>query len=170
MQKIRRLSSSFKVFMPDDRSLFTGILAFRQPLLRHWQLASMPALLDQYPGWMAAALPASVIARAVRPLGLGKPASEIYLKETNFVLVGFGESFAPAKTSRPCEDCRSYLWPPECRFGPSSPLSFSTNIRCLGIALWDLIARESLFNDHFVSPESVVAPQVDVLGSMPLQW
>ncbi|KAM3543238.1 hypothetical protein ARSEF1564_003868 [Beauveria bassiana] len=76
------------------------------------------------------ALPPNVPARAVRPLDLGKPASEISLKETNLLLIDFGESFAPAKTFRPCKDCRSYLAarPPECRFEPSSPLSFSADI------------------------------------------
>ncbi|KAM3426429.1 hypothetical protein MY4824_009968 [Beauveria thailandica] len=118
------------------------------------------------------ALPPSVPAKAVRPLDLGKPASEISLKETNLLLVDFGESFAPAKTFRPCEDCRSYLAarPPEYRFEPLSPLSFSADIWCLGIALWDLLAMKPLFNDQFVPPDSVVAQQEDILGPMPPQW
>lgn len=118
------------------------------------------------------ALIPNVPARAVRPLDLGKTASEISLTETNLLLVDFGESFAPAKTSRPCEDCRSYLAarPPECRFEPSSPLSFSADIWCLGIALWDLIAMKPLFNGQFVPADSVVAQQEDILGPMPSQW
>ncbi|KAM3446640.1 hypothetical protein MY3296_009470 [Beauveria thailandica] len=118
------------------------------------------------------ALPPSAPAKAVRPLDLGKPASEISLKETNLLLVDFGESFAPAKTFRPCEDCRSYLAarPPEYRFEPLSPLSFSADIWCLGIALWDLVAMKPLFNDQFVPPDSVVAQQEDILGPMPPQW
>ncbi|KAM3529082.1 hypothetical protein NHJ13051_002096 [Beauveria bassiana] len=100
------------------------------------------------------------------------PASEMSLQETNLLLIDFGESFAPAKTFRPCKDCRSYLAarPPECRFEPSSPLSFSADIWCLGIALWDLIAMKPLFNDQLVPPDSVVAQQEDILGPMPPQW
>lgn len=118
------------------------------------------------------ALPPSVPARAVRPLHLGRAASEISLKETNLLLIDFGESFAPAETPRECGDCRSYLAarPPEWRFEPSSPFSFPVDIWCLGIALWDLIARRALFNDQFVPRDSVVAQHKDILGQMPPQW
>lgn len=56
-----------------------------------------------------APLPHNIPEKAVLPLYLGKKAHEISLPETRLILADFGEAFAPASGTRPCEDCRSPL-------------------------------------------------------------
>jgi hypothetical protein len=117
-------------------------------------------------------LPPNVPSKAVLPLYLGKNANEISLADTHLILADFGEAFAPASNMRLCEDCRSPLAarPPEARFEPLSPLSFSADIWSLAVAMWNLVGMKPLFNDDFVTPDSVLAQQVDILGPMPPQW
>lgn len=117
-------------------------------------------------------LPPNVPERAVLPLYLGKKANEISLADTQLILADFGEAFAPASNIRPCGDSRSPLAarPPEVRFEPPSPLSFSADIWSLAVALWNLVAMKPIFSDEFVTPDSVLAQQVDVLGPMPPGW
>ncbi|KAG8414738.1 hypothetical protein J3459_014099 [Metarhizium acridum] len=114
-------------------------------------------------------LPHNVPKKAVLPLHLGKNANEISLADTHLILADFGEAFAPASRMRPCQDCRSPLAarPPEARFEPPSPLSFSADIWCLAVAMWNLVAMKPLFSDEFVTPDAVLAQQVDVLGPLP---
>ncbi|KJK75233.1 hypothetical protein H634G_09579 [Metarhizium anisopliae BRIP 53293] len=119
-----------------------------------------------------APLPHNIPEKAVLPLYLGKKAHSISLAETRLILADFGEAFAPASSTRPCQDCRSPLAarPPEGRFEPPSPLSFSADIRCLAITMWKLVAMKPLFSDEFIPPDAVVAQQVDVLGPLPHPW
>ncbi|KAK3182640.1 hypothetical protein K4F52_006090 [Lecanicillium sp. MT-2017a] len=117
-------------------------------------------------------LSSNVPKEATLPLSLGKTAREMSLADTHLILTDFGEAFAPALDTRLCEDSRSPLAarPPEARFEPLSPLSFSADIWSLAIALWNLVGMKPLFSDELVTPETVVAQQVDVLGPMPQSW
>ncbi|KFG81212.1 protein kinase domain-containing protein [Metarhizium anisopliae] len=119
-----------------------------------------------------APLPHDIPEKAVLPLYLCKKAHEISLPETRLILADFGEAFAPASSTRPCQDCRSPLAarPPEARFEPPSPLSFSADIWTLAIIMWKLVAMKPLFSDEFIPPDAVVAQHVDVLGPLPHPW
>ncbi|KAM3560733.1 hypothetical protein MY1884_002753 [Beauveria asiatica] len=117
-------------------------------------------------------LPPSVPSEAVRSINLGKKANEISLDETDLLLIDFGESFAPKLSTRPCEDCRSHLAarPPESHFEPLSPLSFSADIWCLGLAIWNLFAIRPLFAAAFSPPAAIIAQHVDALVPLPSGW
>ena len=117
-------------------------------------------------------LPPNVPDRAVLPLYLGTTANKISLAGTDLILTDFGEAFAPATTTRLCEDSRSPLAsrPPEAQFEPQSALSYSADIWSLGIAIWKLVGLKPIFSDEFVTPDGVVAQQVDVLGPLPPSW
>ncbi|KAM3464282.1 hypothetical protein NHJ6243_002589 [Beauveria neobassiana] len=117
-------------------------------------------------------LPPSIPPEAVRSVNLGKKAEEISLHETDLLLIDFGESFAPKLSTRPCEDCRSHLAarPPESHFEPLSPLSFSADIWCLGLAIWNLFAIRPLFAAAFSPPAAIIAQHVDALGPLPSDW
>ncbi|PMB72802.1 Serine/threonine-protein kinase spk-1 [Beauveria bassiana] len=92
--------------------------------------------------------------------------------ETDLLLIDFGESFAPKLSTQPCEDCRSHLAarPPESHLEPLSPLSFSADIWCLGLAIWNLFAIRPLFAAAFSPPAAIIAQHVDALGPLPSDW
>lgn len=117
-------------------------------------------------------LPPNVPKQVVVPLFLGKKANELSLADTSLIMADFGETFAPAATTRPCEDCRSPLAarPPEAHFEPLTPLSYSADIWSLAIAIWNLVSMKPIFSDELVTPDAVLAQQVDVLGPMPPRW
>ncbi|KAM3550741.1 hypothetical protein ARSEF4850_008207 [Beauveria asiatica] len=77
-----------------------------------------------------------------------------------------------ALSTRPCEDCRSHLAarPPESHFEPLSPLSFSADIWCLGLAIWNLFAIRPLFAAAFSPPAAIIAQHVDALAPLPSGW
>lgn len=60
--------------------------------------------------------------------------------------------------------------PPEARFEPNTPLSFSANIWSLAVAIWDIIGMATLFSIDYVSPDKIVAEHIDALGPMPTDW
>ncbi|OAA69875.1 protein kinase domain-containing protein [Cordyceps fumosorosea ARSEF 2679] len=117
-------------------------------------------------------LPPNIPIEAVRLVNIGKKAKEISLEEIDLLVVDFGESFAPELSTRPCEDCRSHLAarPPESHFELLSPLSFSADIWCLGLAIWDLFAIRPLFAAAFSPPAAIIAQHVDALGPLPSRW
>lgn len=117
-------------------------------------------------------LPPNIPPKAVLPLYLGKNAKDVSLQGTRLILSDFGEAFEPASRTRLCQDSRSPLAarPPEARFEPLSPLSFSADIWSLAVAMWNIVGMKPMFSDEFVTPDSVVAQQVDVLGPLPSSW
>lgn len=70
------------------------------------------------------------------PLYLGKDAEEFLLSNTH-VLSDLGEAFAPDLESRRGKDCHIPLAmrPPEARFKPEAPLSYSADIWSLATAI-----------------------------------
>ncbi|KAM3496201.1 hypothetical protein MY3957_000658 [Beauveria namnaoensis] len=117
-------------------------------------------------------VPPNLPVEAVYPLNLGKAARNVSIEETNLLLVDFGESFAPASTFRPCEECRSQKagQPPETYFEPSSPFTFSADIWCLGLVIWELFSIRPLFGSSFLPRAALIAQNVDVLGPLPARW
>ncbi|PGH04947.1 CMGC/SRPK protein kinase [Blastomyces parvus] len=117
-------------------------------------------------------LPPIVPAKAVIPLYLGKNAEEFSLPDAQVLLSDFGEAFAPALEARRREDCHTPLAmrPPEARFEPQAPLSFSADIWSLAIAIWEILGMKAIFSSEFATADDITSQQIDVLGPMPLSW
>ncbi|KAM5443150.1 hypothetical protein MferCBS31731_002026 [Microsporum ferrugineum] len=117
-------------------------------------------------------LPANVPDRAVIPLYLGKYAEDFSLSDAHVLLSDFGEAFAPALESRLGKNCHTPLSsrPPEARFEPESPLSYSADIWTLATALWEIVGMKAIFSSEFVTDDDVTSQQIEVLGPMPQDW
>ncbi|PKY01613.1 kinase-like protein [Aspergillus campestris IBT 28561] len=94
---------------------------------------------------------------AVTPLYLGIDAEDFQLHDARLLLSDFGESYAPDA-------------PPETRFGPHAPLSYSADIWCLGVAIWEILGMKALFSNEYVTEDEMVSQHIDVLGPMPACW
>lgn len=117
-------------------------------------------------------LPPNVPEKAVIPLDLSKPAKEFLLSDSHVVLNDFGEAFAPDLTVRRGEDCHTPLAarPPESRFEPLSPLSYSADIWSLAVTIWEILGMKSIFSNDWASADEIVTQQIDTLGPMPRDW
>lgn len=117
-------------------------------------------------------LPPNIPSKAVLPLYLGKKAEEFLLSDARVLLGDFGEAFAPDLEIRKGEDCNTPLpmRPPETRFEPQAPLSYSADIWSLAIAIWEILGMKAIFSSEFTTADELASQQIDVLGSMPLKW
>ncbi|OAQ68592.1 kinase domain-containing protein [Pochonia chlamydosporia 170] len=118
------------------------------------------------------ALPPCVPSTAVVPLYMGKTADEFTLADAHLLLSDFGVSFSPASQVRLGQDCHTPVdfRPPEARFEPNSPLSFSVDVWSLSTAIWDILGMRALFSSAFYSERQVMCQIVDTLGPMPASW
>ncbi|KJF61409.1 CMGC/SRPK protein kinase [Coccidioides immitis RS] len=117
-------------------------------------------------------LPPNVPATAVIPHHLGKDAEEFSLSDAEVLLSDFGEAFSPALNVRLGESCHTPLAmrPPEARFEPQSPLSFSADIWSLATTIWEILGMKAIFSSEFITADEIVSQQIDVLGPMPSSW
>ncbi|KAF4230414.1 hypothetical protein CNMCM6457_005990 [Aspergillus fumigatiaffinis] len=115
-------------------------------------------------------LPPNIPKKAVIPLYLGKDAEEFSLSDACVLLGDFGEAFTPEEF-RCGKDCHTPLAarPPEARFEPQAPLSYS-DIWSLATAIWEILGMKAILSSDFATADEVVAQQIDVLGAMPLSW
>lgn len=118
------------------------------------------------------ALPPNVPKTVVVPLSMGKRADKFTLSDAHLLLNDFGEAFTPAARSRLGVDCHTAVnfRPPDVRFEPNVPLSFSADIWSLATAVWDILGVQPLFSRAFYSKEEVMCQIVDVLGPLPKDW
>jgi serine/threonine-protein kinase SRPK3 len=117
-------------------------------------------------------IPPNVPNEAVDPLCMGGRAKDMTLPQAHSLLCDFGEAFSPASEVRLGKDCHTPLAarPPEARFEPEAPLSYSADIWSLGIAIWEILGMQVIFNSEYVGPDDVVAQYIDILGPMPTLW
>ena len=119
-------------------------------------------------------LPVNIPAKAVLPLYLGKAAEEFSLSDAQVLLSDFGEAFSPGHTERLGQDCHTPLamHPPEARFAPQSPLSYSADIWSLAFAIWEIIGMKAIFSSEFATADDIFAQQIDALGASSLlsEW
>lgn len=119
-------------------------------------------------------LPPNVPKEAVPPLFMGDIARNMAVSEARVVLSDFGEAYSPASGARLGKDCHTPLAsrPPEAKFEPGTPLSYSADIWSLAIAIWDIIGMQALFSTNFVTEDDIIAEQVDTLKpqAMPSTW
>ena len=116
-------------------------------------------------------LPPNAPPKAVIPLYLGMDADEFKLHDANVLLSDFGESYHVSEVRRG-EDCHTPLAmrPPEARFEPRSPLSYSADIWSLAIAIWEILGMKALFSNEYITEDEMVSEHIDVLGPMPRSW
>ncbi|KAF7715889.1 Uncharacterized protein PECH_005775 [Penicillium ucsense] len=60
--------------------------------------------------------------------------------------------------------------PPEARFEPDEPLSFSSDIWTLACTIWSIIAQRPLFEGFLATEDDITCEQVDTLGVLPPEW
>ncbi|KJZ74356.1 hypothetical protein HIM_04118 [Hirsutella minnesotensis 3608] len=118
------------------------------------------------------ALSTSVPKTAIVPLSMEKRAEEFSLSDARLLLCDFGEAFAPAAKSRFGAQCHTPVdfRPPDARFEPNVPLSFSADIWSLATAIWDILGMQPLFSSAFASEEKVICQISDVFGPLPSNW
>ncbi|KAK2858519.1 hypothetical protein FQN49_004652 [Arthroderma sp. PD_2] len=117
-------------------------------------------------------LPPNVPTQAVVPLYIGKYAEDFSLSDAHVLLSDFGEAFDPTLEPRLGKDCHTPLAirPPEARFEPETPLSYSADIWGLAIAIWEIVGMKAIFSSEFATADSVTSQQIEVLGPMPSEW
>lgn len=117
-------------------------------------------------------LPPNIPPEAVKPLSLGKSANKLTLSEARLLLSDFGEAFAPASEVRRGQDCHTPLAfrPPEAKFEPELPLSYSSDIWSLALAIWDILGGKTMFSSSWATEDEVACQHIDVLGPMPSEW
>ncbi|KAB8263099.1 kinase domain-containing protein [Aspergillus pseudonomiae] len=117
-------------------------------------------------------LPPNVPSKAVVPLYLGKNAEDFLVSDTRILLSDFGEAFAPDLEIRHCKDCHTPLAmrPPEARFEPEAPISYSADIWSLATTIWEILGMQPIFSTDFASADELVSQQVDALGILPSSW
>ena len=115
-------------------------------------------------------LPPGVPSHGIGPIWLGKASEEITLSETRLLLTDFGEAFSYANVRQYESRTPLVIRPPEARFEPNDPLSFSSDIWSLACTIWSLIAQRSLFEGFLATKDDMTREHVDALGVLPLEW
>ncbi|KJZ76458.1 hypothetical protein HIM_04187 [Hirsutella minnesotensis 3608] len=117
-------------------------------------------------------VPPSIPRAVVVSRSLGKRANDFTLSDARLLLSDFGEAFIPSAQSRLGADCHSPVdfRPPDAFFQPDIPLSFSADIWCLALAIWDILGMQPLFSSAFGSLDTIISQVVDVFGPLPSDW
>ncbi|KAB5562700.1 kinase domain-containing protein [Coniochaeta sp. 2T2.1] len=112
----------------------------------------------------------SIPAHVYPPIWLGKTGDEVSHPEAKILLADFGAAFCTAEEQR----CESFtplqIRPPEVRFEPTEPLSFSSDIWSLGCVIWAILGVRPFLDTWLFGPDDATADQVDALGPMPDEW
>lgn len=104
------------------------------------------------------------------PIWLGQPGNEIMLPEAKILLADFGTAFCPARETRVESFTPLQIRPPEARFEPKKPLSYSSDIWSLGCMIWAILGVRPFLDSWLFGPDDATADQVDALGPMPVEW
>lgn len=115
-------------------------------------------------------VPPEVPSHAVLPIWLGKDSEDIALSEAKILLTDFGVSYSPLREARFVHHALMRTQPPESRFEPTRPVSFSSDIWTLGCAVWDILGQKSLFCGDWATEDTITCEQVDALGVPPAKW
>ncbi|KAF5596095.1 kinase domain-containing protein [Fusarium pseudoanthophilum] len=99
-----------------------------------------------------------------------KASDELKLSESKILLADFGTAFYPDRKSRFGSSTPLDICPPEARFEPTTPLSFSADIWTLAHAIWAVMGLRTIFGSCLLSEDDVTQEQVDTLGRLPDEW
>ena len=115
-------------------------------------------------------LPPGVPQHGILPVWLGDASENVTLSDARILLSDFGEAFSPAREKRFSSHTPLSLRPPETRFEPTKPLTFSSEIWTLACTIWDILAQKSLFEGFLTNEDDMACPQIGVLGPLPPEW
>lgn len=87
-------------------------------------------------------LPPGVPQHGILPVWLGDASENVTLSDARILLSDFGEAFSPAREKRFSSHTPLSLRPPETRFEPTKPLTFSSEIWTLACTIWDILAQK----------------------------
>ncbi|GFG26633.1 serine/threonine-protein kinase SRPK [Aspergillus udagawae] len=115
-------------------------------------------------------LPPGVPSHGIAPIWLGEASEEITLAEARILLTDFGEAFSYPKELKYESRTPLVIRPPEARFEPNKPLSFSSDIWSLACTIWTIIAQRPLFEGFLATEDDMTCEHVDTLGTLPPEW
>ncbi|CVK95263.1 related to dis1-suppressing protein kinase dsk1 [Fusarium mangiferae] len=90
--------------------------------------------------------------------------------ESKILLADFGTAFYPHRRPRFGSSTPLDISPPEARFEPTTPLSFSADIWSLAHAIWAVMGLKTVVGSFLLSEDDVTQEQVDTLGILPDEW
>lgn len=111
-----------------------------------------------------------VPSHAVLPIYLITRCDKLALEDAHIVVTDFGEAFLPAEESRTECGTPTHCRPPECRFEPLQPRSFSGDIWTLACSVWGIVGQRSLFEMEISDEDYTTMLHVDALGKPPDNW
>ena len=114
--------------------------------------------------------PPGVPPYGVVPIWLGEPSENVTLPEARITLADFGQTFSPTQETRFESHTPLLIRPPEARFEPTMPLTFSSDIWTLACTIWDLVAQRSLFEGFLTNEDDMTCQQIAALGPLPTEW
>ncbi|GFF50223.1 serine/threonine-protein kinase SRPK [Aspergillus udagawae] len=115
-------------------------------------------------------LPPGVPSHGIAPIWLGEASEEITLAEARILLTDFGEAFSYPKELKYESRTPLVIPPPEARFEPNKPLSFSSDIWSLACTIWTIIAQRPLFEGFLATEDDMTCEHVDTLGTLLPEW
>lgn len=98
------------------------------------------------------------------------PTEELTVEEARIMLTDFGVSFNPTEETRVKSYTPVDIRPPESRFEPSTPLTFSSDIWSLACAIWNLVAQRPIFGEILPTHDIITSQQINTLGQLPPEW
>ncbi|KAL2802759.1 kinase-like protein [Aspergillus granulosus] len=115
-------------------------------------------------------LPPGVPSHGIASIWQGEASEEITLAEARILLSDFGEAFSYSEELKYESRTPMVVSPPEARFEPKKPLSFSSDIWTLACAIWSIIAERPLFEGFLATEDDITCEHVDALGVLPPEW
>ncbi|EHA26968.1 hypothetical protein ASPNIDRAFT_172257 [Aspergillus niger ATCC 1015] len=114
-------------------------------------------------------IPPEVPQHGVIPLWLGEASEDVTLPEAKVLVSDFGEAFCPSHEQK-FESHTLVVRPPEARFEPTQPLTFSSDIWTLACTMWDIMGQRTLFEGLLTNDDDMTSQQVELLGPLPSEW
>lgn len=111
-----------------------------------------------------------VPSHGTKPVWLGKDSELITLSEASIFLSDSGEAFTPSTTERLHSNTPALSAPPETRFMPQTPLSFSADIWSLACTVYSIMGARPLFEGFAPTADWMTKEHVTVLGKLPPEW
>ncbi|PWY84060.1 kinase-like protein [Aspergillus eucalypticola CBS 122712] len=115
-------------------------------------------------------IPPDVPQHGVVPIWLGEASEDVTLPEAKILVSDFGEAFCPTHEQKFESHTPLLVRPPEARFEPTRPLTFSSDIWTLACTIWDIMGQRTLFEGLLTNDDDMTSQQVDLLGPLPSEW